>query len=278
MSCTNPLGATSGRVVAASLLALICPIAVLHAEVHPLRGGGDARVRTATYDPDEVYRIQGFVGFQIDLEFERGETFVGLAAGDIDALSFVAEDSHLFLKPRAASVGTNLTVLTTRRHYHFDYTATARRPDSTDPDLIYSLRFRYPPASESTMASPQAVESRLSAAPAARPRNVDYWFCGSRVLQPVAASDDGVHTRLRFAAQSELPAVFVRNDDGSESLLNFSMDSGDVIIHRVARRFILRRGALTGCVVNKAFSGTGDRLDSGTIAPDVERQRKDAEP
>ena len=81
-----------------------------------------------------------------------------------------------------------------------------------------------------------------------------------------------MHTRLRFAANSELPAVFVRNEDGSESLLNFSMDAGDVIVHRVAKQFILRRGKLAGCVVNQGFKGSGERLDSGTVAPNVERR------
>ena len=94
----------------------------------------------------------------------------------------------------------------------------------------------------------------------------------SPTLQPVAASDDGVHTRLRFAANAELPAIFVRNDDGSESLLNFSMDAGDVVVHRVARQFVLRRGRLTGCIVNKGFGGGGMRLDSGTVTPEVERE------
>ena len=95
-------------------------------------------------------------------------------------------------------------------------------------------------------------------------------------MKPIAASDDGVHTRLRFAANADLPALFVRNDDGSESLLNFSVEAGDVIIHRVARRFILRRGKLTGCVVNKGSSAAGMRLESGTVAPDVERECKEA--
>ncbi len=81
------------------------------------------------------------------------------------------------------------------------------------------------------------------------------------VLKPAGASDDGVHTRLRFAANADLPAIFVRNEDGSESLLNFSMDAGDVIVHRVAKRFILRRGRLIGCVINKGFAGGGTRLD-----------------
>jgi len=91
-------------------------------------------------------------------------------------------------------------------------------------------------------------------------------------LRPAAASDDGVHTRLTFAANSDLPAIFVRNADDSESLLNFSVDAGDVVIHRVAQRFILRRGALTGCVINRGFAGGGRRLESGTVAPEVQRR------
>jgi len=31
---------------------------------------------------------------------------------------------------------------------------------------------------------------------------------------------------------------------------------------------------LTGCVVNKGFAGGGERLESGTVAPDVTRERK----
>jgi type IV secretion system protein VirB9 len=112
----------------------------------------------------------------------------------------------------------------------------------------------------------------LEGASTKRPRNIDYWYCGQPTLKPTAASDDGVHMRLRFAANAELPAIFVRNEDGSESLLNFSMDAGDVIVHRVAKRFILRRGKLTGCVVNLGFIGGGARLDSGTVAPNVERR------
>jgi type IV secretion system protein VirB9 len=53
--------------------------------------------------------------------------------------------------------------------------------------------------------------------------------------------------------------------------LNFNIDSGDVIVHRIARQFILRRGKLTGCIVNRGFTGGGMRLESGTVTPEVER-------
>jgi type IV secretion system protein VirB9 len=251
---------------------------VLRAEVVPAKGTVDTRVREVAYNSQQVYRLLGFVGYQIDLQFETGETFIGLGAGDIEGLSFVSQDNHLFLKPKAASVGTNLTVLTSRRPYQFDYTASSQYPNSSGQEVIYALKFTYPPpirASGATAA--EQIEAQLAAA-TGRIRNIDYWYCGRPTLKPLAASDDGVHTRLRFAARAELPAIFVSNDDGTESLLNFSMDAGDVIIHRVARQFILRRGRLTGCIVNKGFAGSGERLESGTIAPDVERTTYGSQP
>src|SRR5271169_3020776 len=176
---------------------------------------GDSRIRTSVYAADEVYRLQGYVGFQIDLEFERGETFVGLGAGDVESLTFAAQDNHLFLKPAAAGVDTNLTVLTTRRTYHFEYLARARRPEDSQAEVVYALRFVYPapPAAERIA---DVVERRLSQAAAQRAHNLDYGYCGSAGLKPESAWDDGVQTRLRFGARQELPAIFVSNEDGSE--------------------------------------------------------------
>jgi len=243
------------------------------AEVVPARGSMDSRIRVAPYDSEQVYRLRGIVGYQIDLEFEAGETFVGLGAGDIEGLAYFGQDNHLFLKPKAAKVSTNLTVLTNRRRYQIDYTAVAQRSTLSDRDVIFAVRFLYAAGAGQALtdAAAKRVDSALGGASGRRPQNADYWFCGSSALKPTAASDDGVHTRLRFAANADLPAIFVRNADGSESLLNFNIEAGDVIVHRVARQFILRRGTLTGCIVNRGFGGGGLRLESGTVAPDVER-------
>jgi type IV secretion system protein VirB9 len=238
-------------------------------ETVPVRGPADGRIRTAVYDGNEVYRLQGFVGYEIDLQFEPGESFVGIGAGDIEGLSFVSQDNHLFIKPKAVRVSTNLTVITTRRPYQFAYTASALHTDASDPDVIFAVRFSYPPSNGDIVAD--GVNRLLEKSGAERTRNVDYWYCGSSTIQPTAASDDGIHTRLRFAAKAEQPAIFVQNDDGSESLLNFSMDAGDVVIHRVVRQLIIRRGRLTGKIVNKGFTGSGERLESGTVSPSVER-------
>jgi len=87
-----------------------------------------------------------------------------------------------------------------------------------------------------------------------------------------------VHTHLRFDPRAELPALFVRNDDGGESLLNFTMQDGEIVIHRVAARLTLRRGRLSGCIVNKSFAGPGRELRSGTLTPAVERATREVPP
>lgn len=239
-------------------------------------GFADSRIRTVAYAADEVYRLKGYVGYQIDLEFDTDESFVGVGSGDLEGLTFTAEGNHLFLKPRSGGVDTNLTVLTNRRAYHFDYISSEHLSDAVAGDVIYVLRFAYPPRqSEQTAA---VLEQRLAKGAEARSHNLNYSYQGSPGLKPVAAWDDGVQMRLRFASQQELPAIFVGNDDGSESLLNFSIDSGEVVVQRIARHFIVRRGRLRGCIFNQGFTGGGERLESGTIAPSVERVTKGVRP
>jgi len=243
-----------------------------HAEAIPKRGSLDSRIRTAHYDADEVYKLTGVVGYAIELVFEDGERFVGQGGGDLEGVSIDAHDQYVLVKPRAVVVATNLVIYTNRRAYRFDYSVVEAAPRG---ELVFALKFQYAPVTREGGPTPaERVATGLAAAGVERPRNVDYWFCGSPSLKPVAASDDGVHTRISFGDRAELPALFVLNEDGTESLLNFSMEAGDVVIHRVAPRLVLRRGKLTGCIVNKGYAGSGTRLPSGTVSPAVERDSR----
>ncbi len=266
---------TSVAMIALGVLAA----SLASAEATPARGEVDARIRTAFYSGEEVYKLYGFVGYAIELIFEDGEEFAGTGGGDLESVTIDAHGRSVLIKPHAEVVATNLVVFTDRRAYRFDYTALARTPRATD-EIMYAVRFLYPPpAHTGTGEDPHmVVERELAAAPVARPRNTNYWYCGHWALRPTAVVDDGVQTRITFGDRSEIPAIFVRNDDGSESLLNFSIEAGDVVVHRLAPRFIVRRGRLTGCIVNRGFSGVGLRLDTGTVSPQVERDLKGLHP
>jgi type IV secretion system protein VirB9 len=256
-------------------------LASMHAaaELTPARGLVDPRVRVVAYDSEQVIKLHGFVGYQIHFQFAEGETFVNLAAGDNKALDVGYEANHLVLKPLAEKVATNITVLTNRRVYQFDYSASADRPDSDRQDVIYSLRFIYP-QDEARKAAEELEQQRTNLQLAStdqdphRPRNTNYWGCGAAAIRPESAYDDGVQTRLRFAAHSEFPTLYVKNDDDSESLVNFTVDHDEVVIHRVARSLVLCRGKLVACLQNRSFDGGGQRLESQTLVPGVERITK----
>ena len=257
-----------------SVCGICCCLAAALARAQPLQATlwPDPRIRVTPYRADAVYRLRGYVGYQIDVTFAPGERFVGLGVGDSKGVTFAAEGNHLFLKPRAAHVATNLTVLTNRRTYLFEYEAQPSPPDPSGADVIYALRFEYPAVPVHAASHEQRrIETNLAEAQSLRPRNSDYWYCGDPSLKPVAAWDDGVQTTLVFGAHTELPAIFALNEDGSESLVNFDVQAGRIVVQRVARRLIVRRGKLAGCIVDQAFAGGGERLSSGTIAPNVER-------
>jgi type IV secretion system protein VirB9 len=260
---------------------VLCALAAprVRAELTPARGLVDPRVRVVAYDAEQVIRLHGYVGYQIHFQFAEGESFVNLAAGDNKALDVGYEANHLVLKPVAEKVATNITVITTRRVYQFDYSASAERPDPDREDVIYSLRFIYP--QEEARKAAEALEQQRTNLKLARadegpqrPRNSNYWGCGAPVIRPESAYDDGVQTRLRFPAHAEFPTLYVKNDDESESLVNFTVDHDEVVIHRVARSFVLRRGRLVACIQNRSFDGGGERLDTQTLVPGVERVTK----
>ena len=255
-------------------LSLMGPILLLtlaglpaHSEVTPPKGTGDPRIRTVAYDPSQVIRLDGYVGYHLHVEFAPGETFVNLGAGDTAGLEVGAEGNHLFLKPKEARVATNLTILTNRRVYAIDYRVSRKPPADAFENIVYSLKFTYP----GDMPVVPVVEPNPSGANQ-RALNRNYWFCGATSLKPIRATDDGVQTHLTFAARAEIPVVFVRNDDGTESLVNSSVEADQVVLHRVAGTFVLRRGRLVGCVTNRSFSGGGERLPTGTISETVERK------
>lgn len=229
------------------------------AEVVPLSFGGDSRIREVTFDPEQVIRLEGVVGYHLHLVLEEGESFVNLGAGDTAAIEVGAEGRHLMLKPKQKAFGTNLTLVTTKRVYTIEYSAQAGREIKP---AVYVVRFRYPQAAVAAPAEPERKPDV---------RNQEYWACGALELRPVEAFDNGVQTHLRFSSRGEWPAIFVANADGSEGLANFHVEGDVAVVHRIARRLVLRRGERVACVENRAFAGSGQRLPTGTVADDVER-------
>ena len=129
------------RRVALALM-LAATVVPTRAAVVPPPGAGDPRVREIAYDPAEVVSLTGYLGYHLHLELAPEETFVALGAGDSAAVDIAAEGPHVMLKPKAARVATNLTLISSRRVYHFEYRTYEARPPARTGDLRAPVSIR----------------------------------------------------------------------------------------------------------------------------------------
>lgn len=267
------------------LIALLVP-ALAMAEITPKKGEFDPRVRVVEYNPMNVVRLATFYGVSTHIQFADDEVIKDVAIGDDQAWKVVDRRNHLFIKPQALKADTNVTVITDRRAYQFALTVQQRsRKDATawaDPNLIFSLRFRYPDdeAKKRRLEAKKAdrkdqlreIKDKLTDATQAG-QNFDYWVAGSNEISPTAARDDGRFIYLTFSNNRDMPAVYSVDKKGQEALINTNVINGNtIVIQRLVRSLILRKGDEVASVVNKSFDlNGGTDNESGTIAADVER-------
>jgi type IV secretion system protein VirB9 len=255
----------------------------------PKPGKYDYRVKFVNYNPAEVVKLVAHFGYQVDIVLADGEKVLpkGIFLGDSEAWTFAVLNNHVLIKPKEENGRTNMTILTNKRHYSFDLSSHWSKKSRNDSeDMYFQVNFRYP---QDEAAAAQAAVGRMAEAAAAaatqkqfdtklagqfETRNRNYEVQGSEDLAPDEATDDGRFTRLRFKGNRKIPAIFVVNEDGSESLANRHMDGDVAVIHTLARKFVLRLGNSVACVFNESYDPIGNSNDTGTTIPGVERVTK----
>ena len=212
------------------------------------------------------------------LELEPGERLVNAPlAGDqarwiVNAARAGSDgaDGIIVVKPKQCGIRTNLVVSTDRRVYDVDLTAArcarASLAGSTDlPVAARHIRFFYPDAVRTP--GDDAARGELGASqlpnsgerPAltlASERNTSYRIVRKRRLfgrervrfpwRPRSISDDGAHVYIELpadAARNPAPVLYAIEDDGSRTLVNYTITrAGDAPAYVTDRTF--RRGAL----------------------------------
>ena len=208
----------------------------------------DARLLERLYDPTQVVKIEGKAGVQTTIRFGKDETIENVAIGDSQKWQVTPNRGadHLFVKPLDPRAVTNMTVVTNKRTYLFDLVAGA----STKP--LYLLSFTYPveiePVEAADAAPQRASEVEMAAAtdpyavidPAAL--NFDWSRQGTASLLPERVYDDGSATFLVWPAGSALPAILVRDHEGTEGPVNYAVRGELIVLDIVPREIILRAG------------------------------------
>ncbi|MBB5986645.1 TrbG/VirB9 family P-type conjugative transfer protein [Sphingobium lignivorans] len=211
------------------IAALALSPGVGRAQVRPYSAGGDPRFQMVDYRAEQVVQLQAAPGYQLSIEFAPDERIESVAIGDSGAWQVTPNrrGDQLFIKTVQAGTTTNMTVVTDARIYLFDLYPL----DRVTPDMAYRVRFVYP--------RPQGVAEDLPAA-AADVAEAYYTLHGDRTLRPSEVSDDGVHTYIEWPASAAIPAIYMVDERGKESLVNGMMRDGFFVIDAVAPRLVFR--------------------------------------
>ena len=238
------------RPILALALGLVLLASPALASVIPSPAGDDPRLRVMLYDPLQVVALRGVLGYQTMIEFDPAEHIENVAIGDALGWQVIPnrKANLLFLKPMARAPLTNLTVVTNMRRYTFELSTTRNPRGMGDRGVIYDLRFEYPAPVVPVVTTPQPP-------PPKPPQDVnhDYSYEGSALNLPLRVFDDGHSTYFRFADDASYPAIFAVEADKTEAVVNFRTLDGYLVVDRLARGFVLRRGKVETRLFNDDF-------------------------
>jgi type IV secretion system protein VirB9 len=209
------------------------------AEAIPQSGARDRRVRIATYEERQVYRLSTSLTHVTTVEFGEGESIRSILAGDTVGFEIdgVPGGRAFAIKPVARGVHTNVTVYTNRRSYYFNVEEVAR-------PTFYVVQFRY----RETAQRPSRAIAR--AAP-----NSNYGASAKTGFTPTRVWDDGTFTYFAFPRNAPVPAIF-RYAGGRERTVNTSSTGDGVIrVSGVNRSWVLRLGEEVVCISATAPRG-----------------------
>lgn len=220
----------------------------------------DPRLRVIPYDPQQVIPIRAALGYQMTIEFDPAERIENVAVGDSLGWQVIPNKraNLLFLKPMERAPVTNMTVVTNLRRYTFQLSVRPGAVRPNDPDLIYDLRFEYP-----APAAPLVLAAEPTPPAPPQDANHAYSYEGAQQNLPLRLFDDGQATYFRFPEVANLPAIFAVEADKSESVVNFHQRDGYIVVERLARGFVLRRGKDETRIFNDGFK----EAEPGPLSP-----------
>ncbi|WP_213957517.1 TrbG/VirB9 family P-type conjugative transfer protein [Variovorax sp. dw_954] len=253
-----------------------CAGTITRAEVGTVPSAADARIQTVRFTGDNVIRIAAAEGVVTTIELSRKEEIKDFAMGDRDAWHAAINGNLFVIKPKDVKADTNLTLFTNRRSYLFQLKTTSR----TARNVAYWVRLQYPDGDVTTpealaLAKEQAdrkqMKADLKASAIEGNLNFDYWIVGPKELQPLAMHDNGRQTFMLFSAANPMPAAFIVEPDGTESLVDYHVEDDTMVLHRVVVRVLLRRGSLVAGITNRSPALPSQSAPTGTASGKVQR-------
>lgn len=81
--------------------------------------------------------------------------------------------------------------------------------------------------------------------------NYDWKLKGDKDIRPARYYDDGRSLYLQWATGAAMPALFERDEDGREGLLNYRQQGSFIVVDSVPNTVVMRLGKDTALLVNR---------------------------
>lgn len=236
------------------ILAIVLTLSVMQSNSSslPRSIGNESRIKIINYMPNTVFKFVGHYFYQSIIEFALDEEIETISMGSPSPWQIVPAGNRIFLKPVGDEATTNMTVITNRRMYFFEMHAEDAE-DISDDKLSFIVKFVYPGENNYQAVTTYDVSTGPDLS---KPEKLNFKYVisgeGSNI-EPLQVFDDGEFTYFKFRdINAELPAVFLVDREGYESLVNYRISKKYVVVEQVAEKFTLRHGPDIICIYNEA--------------------------
>ncbi len=245
----------------------------------------DSRIRTLVYNPNEVYELKFYYGYQSFIEFADNEEIEMISIGEAFAWRITPAGKRLFIRPLEVAAHTNMTIITSKRTYHFDI-RSGEYDGKADEELVYTVRFYYPQIGQTLPIPPQLgvpvpvpvkplKPKVVSSFPSGRvddssdkenilaihrnpeglELNFDYSLAGkSDNIIPLKVYDNGKETLMQFANDNLIvPTINMVDAFGGEHQVSYIIRDSYVVLPTIERQFTLRLADSLICVYNNTL-------------------------
>ncbi len=240
----------------------------------------DSRIRTLVYNPNEVYELKFYYGYQSFIEFAEDEEIEMISIGEAFAWRLTPAGKRLFIRPLEIAGHTNMTIISNKRTYHFDI-RSGEYDGKADEELVYTIRFFYPQIGQPlpippalTIPNPappprgldrtiiktpfpgantaENLSNLIARNPEAGELNFDFSLAGkSDNIMPLKVYDDGKDTFFQFPSENLIiPTVSLVDNRGNEQSLTYIIRDGFVVVPTTGKQFTLRLADGLLCVYN----------------------------
>ncbi|MEP2236024.1 MAG: TrbG/VirB9 family P-type conjugative transfer protein [Alteripontixanthobacter sp.] len=210
-------------------LALTLPV---QAQLVPQPGAENPRLQSVQWMAGQDIFLTLLPMTALTVALEPGERITQVRLdkdGEFEVRVSTQRDS-LLLVPRIETASGRMSVLTASREYQFEmHTGTSPLAAYVVHVATGDQQFR------AVVASPA-----LTPLPAPTGEIWSYRLRGDREVRPLTISDNGVRTRIGFAADQALPAIFAIGPSGEEEVVNGYMRGDIYVIDRVWKELVFR--------------------------------------